>query len=151
MDHAVTRTGDKTSVRRPDRWTITHTAGEHFATVFDATGALVDAVQVVVNLASAVKVDAAQVIDTLASAVPFGGPSLAPNTRPVTVKADDLSDVKVEDLSDALAKYALGADRIRVSYWCPRGHESKESFAADVVIPDEWDCPRCGLPSGRNK
>ena len=40
------------------------------------------------------------------------------------------------------------APRIWVSYWCSRGHESKPSFAADAVVPDEWDCPRCGLPSG---
>jgi len=40
------------------------------------------------------------------------------------------------------------APRIWISYWCSRGHESKPSFAADAVVPEEWDCPRCGLPSG---
>ena len=40
------------------------------------------------------------------------------------------------------------APRIWVSYWCSRGHESKPSFAADAVVPEEWECPRCGLPSG---
>ena len=40
------------------------------------------------------------------------------------------------------------APRIWISYWCSRGHESKPSFAADAVAPEEWDCPRCGLPAG---
>ena len=43
--------------------------------------------------------------------------------------------------------------RFRVSYWCLNGHETKPSFAEDgtVVVPDEWDCPRCGFPAGRDK
>jgi hypothetical protein len=43
--------------------------------------------------------------------------------------------------------------RFRVSYWCLNGHETKPSFAEDgtVVIPEEWDCPRCGFPAGRDK
>ncbi|MEO5709498.1 MAG: RNA polymerase-binding protein RbpA, partial [Nocardioidaceae bacterium] len=32
-----------------------------------------------------------------------------------------------------------------------RGHESRPSFAVDAVIPEEWDCPRCGLPGGPDK
>lgn len=40
------------------------------------------------------------------------------------------------------------APRIWVSFWCARGHESKPSFAADAPPPEEWDCPRCGLPAG---
>jgi hypothetical protein len=128
MDYAVTRTGDTTTVRRPDRWTITHTAGEHFATVFDATGALVDAVQVVVTLALAARVDALPVIDTIASAM--RGAACSP----------------------ALGEAERGdARRIWVSYRCSRGHESKPSFAADAVVPEEWDCPRCGLPSWRDQ
>ena len=41
--------------------------------------------------------------------------------------------------------------RFRVSYWCLNGHETKPSFAEDgtVVVPDEWDCPRCGFQIGR--
>lgn len=40
------------------------------------------------------------------------------------------------------------APRIWMSFWCSRGHESRPSFAADAPVPDEWDCPRCGLPAG---
>jgi hypothetical protein len=43
--------------------------------------------------------------------------------------------------------------RFRISYWCLNGHETKPSFADDgtVAIPEEWDCPRCGFPAGRDK
>ena len=43
------------------------------------------------------------------------------------------------------------APRHRVSYWCANGHESRPSFAADAEVPESWDCPRCGLPGGRNQ
>ncbi len=43
------------------------------------------------------------------------------------------------------------APRIWVSFWCARGHESKPSFAADAPPPEEWDCPRCGLPAGPDR
>ncbi|EIE98726.1 RNA polymerase-binding protein RbpA [Saccharomonospora glauca] len=43
------------------------------------------------------------------------------------------------------------APRRRVSYWCANGHESRPSFAMDAEIPQEWDCPRCGLPAGLDK
>src|SRR3954463_12044466 len=43
------------------------------------------------------------------------------------------------------------APRRRVSFWCANGHESRPSFAADAQIPDEWECPRCGYPSNRDK
>jgi rubredoxin len=44
------------------------------------------------------------------------------------------------------------APRLRISYWCVNGHETRPSFAEDssVQVPDTWDCPRCGLPAGRN-
>jgi rubredoxin len=44
------------------------------------------------------------------------------------------------------------APRLRISYWCANGHETRPSFAEDssVQVPDTWDCPRCGLPAGRN-
>ncbi len=42
------------------------------------------------------------------------------------------------------------APRVRVSYWCANGHETRPSFCAneDVEAPDTWDCPRCGFPAG---
>ena len=46
------------------------------------------------------------------------------------------------------AERGEAAPRMWVSFWCSRGHESRPSFAADAAIPEEWDCPRCGLPAG---
>ncbi|MGH3622915.1 MAG: RNA polymerase-binding protein RbpA [Sciscionella sp.] len=43
------------------------------------------------------------------------------------------------------------APRRRVSYWCVNGHESRVSFALDAEEPETWDCPRCGLPAGKNQ
>ncbi len=43
------------------------------------------------------------------------------------------------------------APRRRVSFWCAHGHETRPSFALDAVIPDSWDCPRCGWPAGRDR
>lgn len=43
------------------------------------------------------------------------------------------------------------APRVRVSFWCAKGHESRPSFATDALVPDAWDCPRCGWPAGRDK
>lgn len=44
------------------------------------------------------------------------------------------------------------APRVSVSYWCANGHEVRPSFAEEpgLVVPDVWDCPRCGLPAGRD-
>ncbi|AEA25604.1 RNA polymerase-binding protein RbpA [Pseudonocardia benzenivorans] len=42
------------------------------------------------------------------------------------------------------------APRVRVAYFCATGHETRPSFAADAEIPETWDCPRCGLPAGRD-
>jgi len=42
--------------------------------------------------------------------------------------------------------------KIRVSYWCADGHESRVAFAQEVEsYPDLWDCPRCGLPAGQDQ
>lgn len=49
------------------------------------------------------------------------------------------------------AERGEAAPRIWVSFWCSRKHESKPSFASDAAVPDEWDCPRCGLPAGKDK
>lgn len=45
------------------------------------------------------------------------------------------------------------APRVTLSYWCAHGHETRPSFANDeaLEVPDEWDCPRCGLPAGQDK
>lgn len=39
------------------------------------------------------------------------------------------------------------APRTYVSFFCSNGHETRPAFAADAVLPEEWDCPRCGLPA----
>ena len=42
------------------------------------------------------------------------------------------------------------APRARVAYHCSNGHLTTPSFASDAEIPELWDCPRCGLPAGRD-
>ena len=45
------------------------------------------------------------------------------------------------------------APRVKASYWCVQGHETRPSFSveAETEIPEMWDCPRCGLPAGPDK
>ncbi len=43
------------------------------------------------------------------------------------------------------------APRKRISFWCANRHETRSSFSEDAAIPDQWDCPRCGFPAGRDK
>lgn len=40
------------------------------------------------------------------------------------------------------------APRLRITFHCENGHETTPTFATEAVIPDTWDCPRCGLPAG---
>lgn len=44
------------------------------------------------------------------------------------------------------------AARVFVSYYCANGHETRPSFAQEpgLLIPESWDCPRCGLPAGQD-
>ncbi|MBD0293052.1 MAG: RNA polymerase-binding protein RbpA [Jiangellaceae bacterium] len=42
------------------------------------------------------------------------------------------------------------APRQSVTFYCSQGHETAASFAVDAVIPESWDCPRCGLPANRD-
>ena len=43
------------------------------------------------------------------------------------------------------------APRHRVTFYCANGHETRPSFATEAAVPAEWDCPRCGLPAGRDR
>jgi hypothetical protein len=43
------------------------------------------------------------------------------------------------------------APRRRVAFWCASGHQSRPSFAANAEVPEQWDCPRCGSPAGRDR
>ncbi|MGL5406113.1 MAG: RNA polymerase-binding protein RbpA [Propionibacteriaceae bacterium] len=45
------------------------------------------------------------------------------------------------------AERGESAPRLVVSYFCANGHETRPVFAADIVAPEVWDCPRCGLPA----
>ena len=80
MDFVATRTGDRTTVRHADRWTITHTVGARLADIGDPDGQLVDTVQVV----------------EWDWAPAEGGPSRAVGAVPATV----------DSLSAALLEYA---------------------------------------------
>ena len=43
------------------------------------------------------------------------------------------------------------APRTRIIFYCANGHETRPSFASEAAVPETWDCPRCGMPSGRDK
>ncbi|NYF60246.1 MULTISPECIES: RNA polymerase-binding protein RbpA [Micromonospora] len=42
------------------------------------------------------------------------------------------------------------APRRAVTYWCRNGHATEIRMAVDAEAPPLWDCPRCGLPAGRD-
>lgn len=42
------------------------------------------------------------------------------------------------------------AARIAVSFWCQAGHLTQPYFAETAVVPQEWECPACGLPAGQD-
>jgi hypothetical protein len=43
------------------------------------------------------------------------------------------------------------APRATASFWCGNGHHTQLSFASEAVVPQTWDCPRCGLPAGPDR
>ncbi len=49
------------------------------------------------------------------------------------------------------AERGEAAPRQEVTYYCAHGHVTTPSFALDAAVPDEWDCPRCGLPASRDE
>lgn len=48
------------------------------------------------------------------------------------------------------AERGESAPRTRISFFCANRHETRPSFSEEAVIPDTWDCPRCGFPAGRD-
>lgn len=42
------------------------------------------------------------------------------------------------------------APRKQVDYWCDNGHHVRPSFAVNAEVPQQWNCPRCGLPAGQD-
>ncbi|PYC73976.1 electron transporter [Streptomyces tateyamensis] len=49
------------------------------------------------------------------------------------------------------AERGESAPRTRISFWCANKHETRPSFAAEAVVPETWDCPRCGFPAGQDE
>ncbi|WP_394276342.1 RNA polymerase-binding protein RbpA [Luteococcus sp.] len=45
------------------------------------------------------------------------------------------------------AERGEAAPRVHISFFCANGHETRPAFAAEAQVPEEWDCPRCGLPA----
>jgi hypothetical protein len=42
-------------------------------------------------------------------------------------------------------------ERVAVTFWCASGHTTRPQFAVTALIPDVWDCHRCGQPAGRDR
>ena len=42
------------------------------------------------------------------------------------------------------------AERLFITFYCAKGHQTRPSFAADAPIPETWDCPRCGMPASQD-
>ncbi len=49
------------------------------------------------------------------------------------------------------AERGESAPRRRIAFFCANGHETRPAFAADAAEPEHWECPRCGLPAGRDR
>jgi hypothetical protein len=43
------------------------------------------------------------------------------------------------------------APRRHIPFYCANGHITRVSFAMEASEPDHWDCPRCGLPAGKER
>ena len=48
------------------------------------------------------------------------------------------------------AERGEAAPRQTVTYFCAREHRSVVPFSTEAQIPESWDCPKCGLPAGRD-
>lgn len=46
------------------------------------------------------------------------------------------------------AERGESAPRKTVEYYCANDHRTAMNFSVEAEAPGEWDCPRCGLPSG---
>ncbi len=45
------------------------------------------------------------------------------------------------------AERGEAAPRKTVTYFCCQGHRAVMTFALEAEPPEQWDCPRCGLPA----
>ena len=48
------------------------------------------------------------------------------------------------------AERGEAAPRQAVTYFCSHEHRSVVTFSVEAQVPDSWDCPKCGLPAGRD-
>ena len=49
------------------------------------------------------------------------------------------------------AERGESAPRRFIPFYCANGHVTRPSFAVDAAEPETWDCPRCGLPAGKDE
>jgi hypothetical protein len=49
------------------------------------------------------------------------------------------------------AERGESAPRQTVTYFCSHAHSSVVTFSVEASVPDSWDCPKCGLPAGRDQ
>lgn len=49
------------------------------------------------------------------------------------------------------AERGEAAPRQTVSYFCSQEHRSVVAFAKEAVVPESWDCPKCGLPASPDR
>ena len=49
------------------------------------------------------------------------------------------------------AERGEAAPRQSVTYFCSQEHRTMIAFSIEAVVPDSWDCPRCGLPASMDE
>ncbi|WP_073251278.1 RNA polymerase-binding protein RbpA [Cryptosporangium aurantiacum] len=49
------------------------------------------------------------------------------------------------------AERGESAPRRHIPFYCANGHVTRVSFAVEAAEPEHWDCPRCGLPAGKDR
>lgn len=49
------------------------------------------------------------------------------------------------------AERGEAAPRKAVSYYCGRDHTVTIQFAVEATPPEQWDCPKCGLPASADR
>ena len=53
--------------------------------------------------------------------------------------------------TDQVDRGAPLAERHRVTYWCPRDHDTVVTFSVEADTPPEWDCIHCGDPASPDR
>ena len=68
--------------------------------------------------------------------------------KPIFVAIDTQDVHRAAAIAREVSGVAAGV-KLGLEFFCANGHEIKPAFAVDAVLPDTWDCPRCGYPAGR--